>query len=92
MGILITLTPEEERKLTELARALGTDLATHAHDVVTPYLKGADQQGAKSFTEILTPIRHQWQKSNMTDGEVDDLFEQELREARNQRRRSKETQ
>jgi hypothetical protein len=90
MTIHIMLTPEEERKLTELARARGKDPAAHAHDVVTAYLNGADQQGTKSFAEILAPIWEGWRQSGMTEDEVDGLFEQELREARSERRRSNE--
>jgi hypothetical protein len=82
MSILITLTPDEERKLAELARARGKDPAAHAHDVVTAYLDGADPNGTKSFAEILEPIWRGWRQSRMTDSEVDDLFEQELREVR----------
>ena len=91
MSILITLTPEQERKLTELARARGKDPAGHVHDVVTAYLDGADQKGAKSFAEILGPIWAGWRQSGVTEGNVDDLYEQELREARSERRRSKES-
>ncbi len=91
MSIQITLTPEEERKLTELARARGKDPAAHAHDVVIAYLNGTDQKGGKSFAEILAPIWHEWRQSGVADGDVYDLFEQEVREARNERRRSKET-
>jgi hypothetical protein len=88
MSIHITLTPEEERKLAELARARGKDPATHAHDVVTAYLNSAVQGGTKSFEEILAPIWAGWGQSGMTDGEVDDLLEQEIREVRSERRRS----
>src|SRR4051794_14068306 len=91
MSIHITLTPEEERKLAELARARGKDPAAHAQDVVTAYLKGADQGGTKSFAEILAPIWEGWRKSGMTDSEIDDLFEQELRETRSERRRAERT-
>jgi hypothetical protein len=91
MSILITLTPEEERKLAELARARGKDPAAHAHDVVTAYLNGADEKGTKSFEEILAPIWEEWRQSGMTDGDIDDLMEQELREVRSERRRSKGT-
>ncbi len=56
MSIHIALTPEAERKLVELACARGKDPATHAHDVVSAYLNGADQSGTKSFEEILAPI------------------------------------
>jgi hypothetical protein len=91
MSIYITLTPEEERKLAELARAHGQDLAAHAHDVVTAYLNGADQKGTKSFAEILAPIWDAWRQSGIGDGDVDQLLEDELREARNKRRQTKET-
>ena len=91
MTINITLTPEEERKLAELARASGKDPAAHVHDVVTAYLNGANQQGTKSFEEILAPIWEGWHRSGMSDGEVEGLFEQELREARRERRLPKET-
>jgi hypothetical protein len=91
MSIQITLTPEEEQKLTELARARGKDPAAHAHDVVAAYLNGAGQGGTKSFEEILAPIWEGWRQGGMADGEVDDLFEQELRAARSERRRSQET-
>ena len=49
MSIQITLTPEEERKLAELARARGKDRPPTAHEVVAAYLNGADQRGTKSF-------------------------------------------
>ena len=88
MSIHITLTSEEERKLAILARARGKDPATHAHDVVAAYLKGADQNDRKSFEEILTPIWEGWRQSGMSDGEIDELFEQEVRQARSERGRS----
>jgi hypothetical protein len=47
MSIQISLTPEEERKLAELAHARGKDPADHAHDVVAAYLQGADGAGSK---------------------------------------------
>jgi hypothetical protein len=93
MSIQITLTPEEERTLAELARARGKAPADHAHDVVIAYLRGASgtRGGVKSFEEILAPIWEGWRQSGMTDDEVDDLFEEELQAARGERRRSKGT-
>lgn len=88
MGIHIPLTPEQERKLAHLARARGQDPADYAHDVVTAYLNGADSAGTKTFEEILAPIWEGWRQSGMTDDEVDELFERELREVRRQRRRA----
>ena len=57
MSITITLTPAEERKLSELAQARGKDLASHAHDVVAAYLNTADRQSTKTFEEILRSRR-----------------------------------
>jgi hypothetical protein len=91
MTIHITLTPEEERRLAELARARGKDPAVRVHDVVTAYLNGPDPRGAKSFEEILVPIWEGWRQSSTADGDIDDLMEQELRDARNERRWSKGT-
>jgi predicted transcriptional regulator len=91
MSISITLTPDEERKLAELARACGKDPAAHAHDIVTAYLNGANQSDTMSFEEILAPIWEGWRTSGLTDGEVDDLFEHARQDARSERRRPKET-
>jgi hypothetical protein len=80
--IRITLTPDQERKLTELAHAQVKEPDAHAHDVVCAYLNGADQTDTKSFEEILAPIWEGWRDSGMTDGEVEELFEHELRQGR----------
>ena len=60
------------------------------HDVVTAYLDSAYQQGEKSFAEILAPIWEGWRQSGIAESEAEDLIEQELLEARSERRRSKE--
>jgi hypothetical protein len=91
MTIQITLTPEEERKLIELAHASGKEPAAHAHDEVSAYLNGARHQPGRSFPEILAPVWEEWRKSDLADCEVDDLFEEELRQARGDRRGSQET-
>jgi hypothetical protein len=86
MSINITLTPSEERKLAELARAHGKDPAGHAHDVVSAYLKVADPAETRTFEEIISPLWEGWRNSGMTDSAVDDLFEQELHACRRERR------
>jgi hypothetical protein len=91
MSIYITLTPEEEQKLAELARARGQDPVDHVHDVVISYLNGVDPRIAKSFAKILAPIWDEWRKSGMSAGEIDDLFEQELQVVRRERRQPKNT-
>ena len=52
MSITITLTPDQEQKLAELARQSGKDPSVYVHDVVTAYLNGAGPKGVKTFEEI----------------------------------------
>jgi hypothetical protein len=59
--------------------------------VVTACLTRADQIGTKSFAEIPATIWEGSLQSGMSDGEVDDRFDQELQQSRSERRRSKET-
>lgn len=55
MIISITLTPDQERKLAELARQRGKDPSAYVHEVVAAYLNVAGQKGDKTFEEILAP-------------------------------------
>jgi hypothetical protein len=91
MTISITLTPDQERTLAELARQRGKDPSTYVHEVVAAYLKVAGPKGDKTFEEILSPIWEGWRQSGMTEGQVDELFEQELQEVRRERRQRKGT-
>jgi hypothetical protein len=86
MSINITLTPLEERKLADLARANGKDPAAYAHDVVSTYLKIVHDPETRTFEEIISPIWDAWRKSGLTNSEVDDLFEEELQATRSERR------
>ena len=56
ISITISLTPDHEQKLEELARQSGKDPSDYVHDVVTAYLNGAGLKGVKRFEEILAPI------------------------------------
>jgi predicted DNA-binding protein len=91
MTIRITLTPDQERKLEELARRRGKDPSVYVRDVVAAYLDGVGQVGAKTFDAILAPIRDGWQQSGMTEDEVKALFEETRDEVRRARRARQET-
>ncbi|HMF35830.1 MAG TPA: hypothetical protein VKF17_04295 [Isosphaeraceae bacterium] len=56
MSITITLTPDQEQKLEELARQSGKDPSVYVHDVVTAYLNGVAPKGLKTLEEFLAPI------------------------------------
>jgi hypothetical protein len=91
MTICISLTPEQERTLEELARQSGKDPSAYAIGVLTAYLNGVRSNPEKTFEEILAPIWEGWRQSGMTEDEIDDLFGQELREVRRERRPRKAT-
>ncbi len=91
MTIHITLTPDQERTLQDLARQSGKEPAAYVQDVLAAYLTGARNKGAKTFEDILAPIWQGWRQSGMTEGEIDALFEQELQEVRRERRQKKAT-
>jgi hypothetical protein len=85
MTIHISLTPDQERQLSELARRNGKEPSVYVNDIVTAYLKGVRSKGEKDFEGILAPIWEGWRQSGMTDAEIDNLFGQELQEARRER-------
>jgi predicted transcriptional regulator len=91
MTITITLSPDQEQKLEELARQRGKDPSAYLRDMVAAYLEVAGSSGDKTFEEILRPIWEEWRQSGMTEVEVDELFEQELQEVRSQRRQRTRT-
>jgi hypothetical protein len=91
MTIRITLTPDQERQLEELARQNGKDPSAYANDVLTAYLQGVELKGEKTFEEILAPIWEGWRQSGMTEDEIDDLFGRELQEVRRERRQQRGT-
>ena len=45
MTISISLTPDQERQLEELARQNGKDPSVYVHDVVAAYLNGSGRGG-----------------------------------------------
>ncbi|MGP0067100.1 MAG: hypothetical protein ACLQGP_26340 [Isosphaeraceae bacterium] len=91
MTIHISLTPDQERTLEELARQSGKEPSAYALGVLTAYLNGARSKPEKTFEEILAPIWEGWRQSGMTEDEVDDLFGRELQDLRQERRRRKGT-
>jgi hypothetical protein len=89
MTISITLTPEQERTLQDLARQSGKDPAAYVHEVIAAYLTGAGKREAKTFEEILAPVWEGWRQSGMTEAEIDELFEEELQAVHRERHQKK---
>ncbi len=49
MSITITLTPDQEQKLAELARQSGKDPSVYVHNMVTAHLNGAGPRGTRKL-------------------------------------------
>jgi hypothetical protein len=91
MTISITLTPDQERQLEELARQSGKDTSAYVNVVVTAYLDRVTPEREKTFEAFLAPIWEGWRQSGMTEDEIDNLFQRELQEVRRERRQRKGT-
>jgi predicted transcriptional regulator len=90
MTISITLNPDQERKLQELAHRSGKDPSNYVSDMLTAHLEGVKANGQKTFEEILAPVWEGWRQSGMTEEEIDDLLERELQDLRRERHESKD--
>ena len=91
MTISITLTPDQERTLEELARQDGQGpfgLRQRRGDRVP---ERSQVEGGEDLRGNPDSIWEGWQRSGMTEDEVDDLFGQELQEVRRERHRQKGT-
>src|SRR5436305_7921908 len=80
--ISITLTPDQERKLQELAHQSGKDPSNYVSDMLTAHLEGVEAKGEKTFEEILAPVWEGWRRSGMAEEEIDDLFRREIQDLR----------
>jgi hypothetical protein len=82
MTITIDLPAETERRLLARALATGKDVSTLVREAVEEKL----QTPLPTFAEILAPIHEDFRKSGMSEAELDALLEQELADARRERR------
>ncbi len=85
MELTIKVPDEAKPALEQRARERGySDVNQYVERLIT-----ADLLAARSFDEILAPIRKTFQESDLTEGELDALFE-EAREEVYQERKAKE--
>ena len=89
MTVTIDLSPEEERRLQERAAQFGQDLTAYLRRLIQEDLEAASPAKGRTFAAILAPVHEDFRKSGMTDGELDTLLEEALRESRAERRQGK---
>jgi hypothetical protein len=85
MELTITVADETKSALEQRARERGySDVSKYVERLIS-----TDLLAAKSFDEILVPIRQTFQESGMSDDEMEALFE-EAREEVYQERKAQE--
>jgi hypothetical protein len=82
MELIITVPDEAKVALEQRARERGcSDVTTYVERLIT-----TDLLAAKSFDEILAPIRKAFQASGMSEDEGDVLFEEAREEVEQERK------
>jgi hypothetical protein len=82
MTITITLPPATEERLRAQAEARGKDISTLVLEAVETRLSLSQL----SFRDILAPVHDEFQRSGMTDTELDALLQESLQKSRSERR------
>lgn len=82
MTITITLTPETEERLRAQSEATGKNISTLVEEAVEARLSLAQL----SLRDILAPAHTDFQRSGMTQGELDALLQESVDEVRSERR------
>ncbi|HEY3967995.1 MAG TPA: ribbon-helix-helix domain-containing protein [Planctomycetaceae bacterium] len=82
MTITITLTPETEERLRAQSEATGKNISTLVEEAVVARLSLA-QVGLR---EILAPAHADFQRSGMTQVELDSLLQESIDEIRTERK------
>lgn len=89
MTVTIELSPDEERRLQERAAQLGQDVTAYVRLLIREDLEVGSSQKRRTFAEILSPVHEDFRKSGMTEGELDALLEEALRETRAEKQEGK---
>ena len=85
MDLTITIPDDAKSALRQRARAHGyTDVSRYVERLIT-----TDLLAAKSFDEILAPVRKTFQESHLSEGELDTLFEEAREEIHQQKKARK---
>ncbi len=71
MNVMIQLSPEQERQLTERASLSGEEVAEYIHRIIERHIKAPAVLEA-----ILAPVRDQFAASGMSEEELDALVEE----------------
>lgn len=82
MSITIPLSSDEEQALRERAARMGQDITSYLHGLIRADLSAATPPRDRGFAEILAPVHDDFERSGMTQGELDTLLDGARRELR----------
>ena len=75
MSIIISVSPETQHKLEKRAAIFGQDLRTYVRNLL-------EREAAQSLTETARPIYRQFDESGMSEGDLENLIDETVREVR----------
>ncbi len=91
MTLNLKLPPDTEKRLHERASQAGESVEGTAVKLIEEALKEngvrTTDHASKTFDEILAPIRAEWQRSGLSDEEVDRLYDDTLQKVRGAKRK-----
>ena len=80
MGMTISLPPEEEKKLSERAAAIGQDMVEYVHHLIRKDIE------LSTFAELFSPVHWAVRESGMNPAELDDLLQSAIEDSRANRK------
>ncbi len=84
MSVVLELEPEVEETLKKRAAARGSDFKVYLQSLLK------EQANSRSYEEVMRPVWEAFEKSGMTEDQLNDLLNRELKEVRAERRRRRE--
>lgn len=81
MHVVLDLPPEQETRLEQKAQRRGTDIPTYIRSLIQ-----RDLEAAALLEEVLEPFRRGFEKSGLSEPELSDLIDSELKAHRAEKR------
>jgi hypothetical protein len=96
MTVTIHLSPETEKKLQALAAQDGKDVPAYIEQLVEKQVREASNGGAMApvhgdinLDELLAPVRKEFEESDLSEQELEQLVSESIREVREAKRKGR---
>lgn len=81
MSVVLELEPEVEETLKKRAAARGSKFSVYLQNLLK------EQASARSYEEVMAPVWDAFEKSGMTEEQLDELIDREVKAVRAERRK-----